>query len=324
MEDNPNSHKIFPIVFNNKIIQIDYNKLFPEYKDQTVKSLIELVLEKSGQNKINKNVDSYNLFCHCGNKLDFAKLLDENLCEHQFLENKMKNGFKGKYLLIENQEQDIIDKIKENEKEFSKEEINKIFNEKKEIKKPKKILKKKNNNIDMNNNINELEEKIKKPFIITDEFKKRISEYIKKEERASKILLHNFSLFYDENHLLTLLSMGINENKAKASLRMARNQINEAVLIATDKTFNWERQEYLYYSNEELLDKSNLDENLKKEIKKEYPFLNDQQIMERILDIFESLGKYKNINEGYDRNNIVFMGFGSNDDEDDEEEINFG
>ena len=324
MEENQNSHKTFPVVFNNKIIQIDYNKLFPEYKEQTVKSLIELVLEKSGQSKINKNVNSYSLFCPCGNKLDSSKFLDETLCGHKFLENNMKNGFKGKYLLIENQQQDIIDKIKENEKEFSKEEIDKIYNEKKEIMKPKKNLKKKNNNNDMNNNINELDEKVKKPFIITNEFKERISEYIKKEERASKILLHNYSLFYDENHLLTLLSMGINENKAKAALRMARNQINDAVLIATDKELNWVREEYLYYSNEELLDKNNLDENLKKEIKKEYPFLNEQQISERILDIFEALGKYKNINEGYERNNLVFMGFASGDDEDDEEEINFG
>ena len=322
MEDNPNSHRIFPIVFNNKIIQIDYNKLFLEYKEQTVKSLIELVLEKSGQSKINKNINAYDLFCPCGNKLDFSKFLDENLCEHEFLENNMKNGFKGKYLLIEKTDQGIIDKIIENDKELSKDEINKIFNEKKEIIIiPKKNLKKKNTNVDTNNNVyNELNENSKKPFIITNEFKKRLSEFFKKEERARKILLNDFSLFYDENHLLTLLSIGINENKAKASLRMARNQINEAVLIATDKEFNWERKEYLYYSNEELLDKNNLDENLKKEIKKEYPFLNDEQIMNRILDIFEVLGKYRNMNEGNERNDVAFINFAS----DDEEEINVG
>ena len=101
---------------------------------------------------------------------------------------------------------------------------------------------------------------------------------------------------------------------------MARNQINEAVLIATDKEFNWERKEYLYYSNEELLDKNNWDENLKKEIKKEYPFLNDEQIMNRILDIFEVLGKYRNMNEGNERNDVAFINFAS----DDEEEINVG
>ena len=45
MEENQNSHKTFPVVFNNKIIQIDYNKLFPEYKEQTVKAkLIKMLI----------------------------------------------------------------------------------------------------------------------------------------------------------------------------------------------------------------------------------------------------------------------------------------
>ena len=37
MEENIDSLKIFPIVFNNQVIQISYNKIFPEFKNKTVK-----------------------------------------------------------------------------------------------------------------------------------------------------------------------------------------------------------------------------------------------------------------------------------------------
>ena len=40
MEENIDSLKIFPVVFNNQVIQISYNKIFPEFKNKTVKSLI--------------------------------------------------------------------------------------------------------------------------------------------------------------------------------------------------------------------------------------------------------------------------------------------
>ena len=80
--------------------------------------------------------------------------------------------------------------------------------------------------------------------------------------------------------------MDIDVNKAKAALRMTRNQIADAVLIATDKQINWEDKKFLFYDNDELLDKDNLDENLIKEIKMEYPYLNENQITERLEDIF--------------------------------------
>ena len=326
MKENIDSIKIFQVVFNNQVIQISYNKIFPDFRNQTVKSLIELVLEKSHNLNNKKDVNEYNLFCPCGNMLELSQFLYEDLCEHKLSQYKSNNNFKGKYLLIEKQDQNLYDIIKENEKELSKEEINKIINEKKDIK-LKKINKKKNTSKNITNEINDKE---KKPFMITDEFKNKINGYIIKENRANKIISQNFSLFYDENSLLLLLSMGIDKNKAKAALRMSRNQVNEAVLIATDKEFNWEDKDYLFYNNDEVIDRNASNENLKKEVQKEYPFLNEEQIQQRILDIFEILGNKRKIDELLEINMInPFVpyhllrnshGFFDDDEEDEEEE----
>lgn len=327
MEENIDSLKIFPIVFNNQVIQISYNKIFPEFKNKTVKSLIELVLEKSPYSNKKKDANEYNLFCPCGNMLEMSQFLHKDLCKHKLSQYKINDSYKGKYLLIEKFDQDLYDIIKENEKELSKEEINKIINEKKDIK-LKKINKKKNNS---KNIANEINDNLKKPFMITDEFKKKINEYIIKEKRANKIISQNFSLFYDENSLLLLLSMGISNNKAKAALRMSRNQVNEAVLIATANEINWEDKDYLFYNNDEVIDRNASNENLKKEVQKEYPFLNEEQVQQRILDIFEILGNRINIDELEAKDKI--LSFFPNlsprnirghyfDDEDDDEEEN--
>jgi len=321
MEENIDSLKIFPVVFNNQVIQISYNKIFPEFKNKTVKSLIELVLEKSPYSNKKKDANEYNLFCPCGNMLELSQLLHKDLCKHKLSQYKINDNYKGKYLLIEKFDQDLYDIIKENEKELSKEEINKIINEKKDIK-LKKINKKKNNS---KNIANEINDNHKKPFMITDEFKKKINEYIIKEKRANKIISQNFSLFYDENSLLLLLSMGISNNKAKAALRMSRNQVNEAVLIATANEINWEDKDYLFYNNDEVIDRNASNENLKKEVQKEYPFLNEEQVQQRILDIFEILGnreakdKILSFFPNLSPRNILGHYF---DDEDDDEEEN--
>ena len=326
MEENIDSLKIFPIVFNNQVIQISYNKIFPEFKNKTVKSLIELVLEKSPYSNKKKDANEYNLFCPCGNMLELSQFLHKDLCKHKLSQYKINDSYKGKYLLIEKFDQDLYDIIKENEKQLSKEEINKIINEKKDIK-LKKINKKKNNS---KNIANEINDNLKKPFMITDEFKKKINEYIIKEKRANKIISQNFSLFYDENSLLLLLSMGISNNKAKAALRMSRNQVNEAVLIATANEINWEDKDYLFYNNDEVIDRNASNENLKKEVQKEYPFLNEEQVQQRILDIFEILGNRINIDELEAKDKIlsffpnlsprIFRGHYFDDEDDDEEE----
>lgn len=313
MGENTESLKIFNIVFNNQVMQISYNTIFPEFKNQTVKSLIELILEKSLQaNKI-KEINEYNFFCPCGNIIELTKPLCGDLCEHKYVYYK-NNGFKGKYLLMEKQNQNLYNQIKENEKELSKEELTKIINEKKDIK-LKKTNKKKNNSKNAIKN-NEINESSKKPFIITDEFKKKINQYIIKEKRANKILSQNFSLFYEQNNLDLLISMGIDVDKAKAALRISRNQVEEAVLIATDKQFNWEGKDYLYFNNDEVIDKNASNENLKKEVEKEYPFLNEEQIKQRVLDIFVLLGKKGNALENEELNYNPFFYIINNDDVD--------
>jgi predicted nucleic acid-binding Zn finger protein len=128
MGENTESLKIFSIVFNNKVMQISYNTIFPEFKNQTVKSLIELILEKSLQANQKKDINEYNFFCPCGNIIESSKSLGKNLCDHKYLDYK-NNVNKGKYLLVEKQNQNLYNLIKENEKELSKEEINKIINE---------------------------------------------------------------------------------------------------------------------------------------------------------------------------------------------------
>ena len=318
------SHKTFKILFNNEVIQIDYPLILQSSENKTLKSLIEIVLEKSKQNKVNKKVDDYDFFCFCGNKLELSKIIDTNICNHNILENNDFNNLKGKYLLIEKKNQDLYEEINENEKELSKEELNKIFNSRKE-KKTKKIIKKNKNNDNNEDNISDSESSTskKKPFVITEEFKKKIEEYLIKEERAQKILSYEYSLFYDENILIQLISMDIDVNKAKAALRMTRNQIADAVLIATDKQINWEDKKFLFYDNDELLDKDNLDENLIKEIKMEYPYLNENQITERLEDIFILFREHKNIREGrrdFIERNLINAIFGSNDDDDDEDD----
>ena len=309
-------------------MQISYNTIFPEFKNQTVKSLIELILEKSLQANQKKDINEYNLFCPCGNIIESSKSLGKNLCDHKYLDYK-NNVNKGKYLLVEKQNQNY-NSIKENEKELSKEEINKIINEKKDIK-IKRSNKKKDNSKNAIKN-NEINESSKKPFIITDEFKKKINQYIIKEKRANEILSQSYSLFYEQNNLDLLISMGINDDKAKAALRISRNQIEEAVLIATDKEFNWEGKDYLYFNNDEVIDKNASNESLKKEVEKEYPFLNEEQVKQRVLDIFELLNKKGNaIIENNELNldnrllyifNHSYVGDDDDDDDDEDEEDN--
>ena len=126
--------------------------------------------------------------------------------------------------------------------------------------------------------------------------------------------------------------MGINADKAKAALRISRNQIEEAVLIATDKEFNWEGKDYLYFNNDEVIDKNASNESLKKEVEKEYPFLNEEQVKQRVLDIFELLNKKGNaIIENNELNldnrllyifNHSYVGDDDDDDDDEDEEDN--
>ena len=314
MKNVSEANKVFQIIFNNRVIQIDYDQTFPEFKNETIKSLIELVLEKLSQPESKKEINKYTLFCPCGSELELNKHLSENLCEHKFLENDNKKNLGEKYLLIEKQDETILNKIQQNEQPLSKKEFEEIFQEKKQIK-TKKVQKKKKN--DNNKNI--------KPFIITEAFKKKIKKDITKDERAKAILSCGFPLFYNENNLKTLLSMGIDAKKAKAALRISKDQLEEAILYATDKDLNWEGKEFLFFDNNDLIDENNLNENLKKEVQKEYPFLNEEQVKQRIIDIFEVLEKEKKMKENNMRRIIIAgneLEEEDEDEDDDEEKIN--
>ena len=158
----------------------------------------------------------------------------------------------------------------------------------------------------------------KKTFIITEEFKQKLNKYIIKFERAKKILSSGYSVFYNEEYLVLLLSMGIENNKAKSALRFSNNNLEVATLIATDERFAWEGRNYLSYDNDELMTKDRIDENLKAEIKKEYPFLKDEnQINDRTREILDLLAK-DNSSDNREHRNIIYIG--CNDDDDDDED----
>ena len=113
--------------------------------------------------------------------------------------------------------------------------------------------------------------------------------------------------------------MGIDDKKAKAALRFTKNQLEEAVLYATNNDFDIEGREFLCYDNDEILDRNNLNENLKNEVKKEYPFLNEEQVNERIISIFDILGTKNNMRIENQRSNSFLGGF-ENDEEDIDED----
>ena len=310
MKEELETNKAFQIIFNNRIIQIDYDTSFQKFKNETVKSLIELVLDELSRPGAKKEINNYNLFCPCGSQLELSKHLSENLCEHKCLDINNKKNLGEKYLLIEKQDEKLLNRIQQNEQPLSQKEFDEIFAEKKQNK-PKKLnkIKKKENT---STNI--------KPFIITDTFKKRIKNDIVKNERAQQLLQSGFNLFYNEDHLKTLLSMGIDEKKAKAALRISKDQLEDAILYATDKDLNWDGKEILSYDNKDLIDSNNLNENLKNEVKKEYPFLNDEQVTKRIMDIFEVLAKQKAMKEDNKRRRNPFLGNNSDENEDDDED----
>ena len=127
MKDDSETNKVFQIIFNNRIIQIDYDQSFPEFKNETIKSLIELVLEKLSQPDSKKEINKYTLFCPCGSELELTKHLSENLCSHKFLENDNTKNLGEKYLLIEKQDETILNKIQQNEQPLPKKEFEEIY-----------------------------------------------------------------------------------------------------------------------------------------------------------------------------------------------------
>ena len=108
--------------------------------------------------------------------------------------------------------------------------------------------------------------------------------------------------------------MGINKNKAKASLRLKKNNKQDAALLSTENNFNWEDFEYLYYDNSEVLTKEKLDELCIEEIRKEYPFIKDKkEIMRRFKNIMYVLNGKKDMSKSDKKNEIINFSYEENE-----------
>lgn len=276
MEDTMNlSLYTFKIVFDNQIIQINYDTSFKEFNIQTIESLIGEVLKNFSPKSDNKSPMDYILFCPCGKQLAHNILLSQSKCFHKDIENFSKKQIKnGNYLLIE--------KEKEKEEKETKNKENSIIEIDKILSKiSSNKIKKKNKNKNANSN------KQNKQLNISNTLKNKIKENIIKEKRGSKILENSYELYYNEKYYDDLVEMGFDENKVKAALRLTKNNKEEAVLICIDTEFYWDNKEYLYYDNSEVLTEDKFTKLCFEDIKKEYPFLEQKEINDRFNDIIK-------------------------------------
>ena len=77
---------------------------------------------------------------------------------------------------------------------------------------------------------------------------------------------------------------------------MTFNSKEEALLLATDPTFNLENKEYLYCSNDEVLTYSEYMKRCKEEVKKEYQNISEDEVEFRTKIVINSVNKDKNVN----------------------------
>ena len=287
----------FKIVFNNETLQINYDTSFKEYKTQTIDSVIQQALNKIGPKPLEKTSKDYTLYCSCGRPFNPNKLLCQAKCAHNFESdfNKEKNK-NEKYILIENEKEEKYDKY------ISNYEISSILMKVTGATKLKKIK-----GVVPNEDSEHL--------LISEDLKNKIKEYYTKKERGKKILDHSFSLKYSQQLYNELLEFGIPNNKIKAALRMSNNIKEEALLMATDETFNWENRDYLYYENNEVLSNAEFNRLCKEEIKKEFPSIKDEEeISNRTTTIINLVIKKNQANNNINSDDI-------NEDESSEEEI---
>ena len=273
---------LFRIVFNNQLLELNYNPSFEEYKTVTIKSVIEKVLEKIGPKPITKTSDNYSLICSCGKPFDPDNLISKSKCDHYsyFDESKNKNE---KFLLVEKESDEQNPKNK-NEGEFlSNYEIAQILMQ---ATGAKKIIKLKA--VPENKKIN---------FTISENLKKVIKELKQKKDRGNKLLDNGYDLKYNEQKYQELLEIGIEEKKIKAALRMTNNMKEEALLLATDSSFNVDNREYLYCDNNDVLSNRDFNKKCKEEVKKEYPNLFEEEIAARTKIVIK-LATQGNNNEG--------------------------
>ena len=107
----------FRIVFNNQLIELNYDPSFEEYKTVTIKSVIEKVLEKFGPKPLQKTSENYSLICSCGKIFNPDILISKSKCDHYNILNPVKNK-NEKFLLVEKENKDQNPKNKNKNNDF--------------------------------------------------------------------------------------------------------------------------------------------------------------------------------------------------------------
>ncbi len=273
------SIKAFTIVFNNQVLQITYDTSFKEYEKQTIDAVIQEVLNKIGPKPQIKTSKDYMLVCSCGKPYNPNKLLSQAKCSHYFEENynpeKNKNE---KFVLYEKEKEEKFDKYLSNY-EIS-DIIMKVTGAKKKI-----ILK------------GIVPNKETEKFTISENLKNKIKEYTTKKERGLKIINNLYNLKYNQQAYNELLELGIPSNRIKAALRMTNNIKEDAILLATDESVDWNTHDYLFYDNNEVLSLQEYSRLCKDEIKKEFPLIeDDEEISNRLKVVMKSINKNSNDN----------------------------
>ena len=301
---------LFRIVFNDQLIELNYDPSFEEYKTITIKSVIEKVLEKIGPKPQTTTSDNYVLLCSCGKSFNPDKLISNSKCDHYTIFKDQSKNKNEKFLLIEKSNKEQINKeISDKNDLLTNFEISQIL---KQVTGAKRITPLKV--VPESKNVN---------FPISENLKKVIKELKEKKELGAKILAKSCELKYDEKKYEELLEIGIESNKIKAALRMTYNSKEVALLLATDPTFNIEGKEYLYCENNEVLGEREFMKKCKEEIKKEYPNLYEEEISRRAKIVIDVVGRKngdnKEDNEEIKESSDGFDDSSLHDDEDSEE-----
>lgn len=301
---------LFRIVFNDQLIELNYDPSFEEYKTITIKSVIEKVLEKIGPKPQTTTSDNYVLLCSCGKSFNPDKLISNSKCDHYTIFKDQSKNKNEKFLLIEKSNKEQINKeISDKNDLLTNFEISQIL---KQVTGAKRITPLKV--VPESKNVN---------FPISENLKKVIKELKEKKELGAKILAKSCELKYDEKKYEELLEIGIESNKIKAALRMTYNSKEDALLLATDPTFNIEGKEYLYCENNEVLGEREFMKKCKEEIKKEYPNLYEEEISRRAKIVIDVVGRKngdnKEDNEEIKESSDGFDDSSLHDDEESEE-----
>ena len=301
---------LFRIVFNDQLIELNYDPSFEEYKTITIKSVIEKVLEKIGPKPQTTTSDNYVLLCSCGKSFNPDKLISNSKCDHYTIFKDQSKNKNEKFLLIEKSNKEQINKeISDKNDLLTNFEISQIL---KQVTGAKRITPLKV--VPESKNVN---------FPISENLKKVIKELKEKKELGAKILAKSCELKYDEKKYEELLEIGIESNKIKAALRMTYNSKEDALLLATDPTFNIEGKEYLFCENNEVLGEREFMKKCKEEIKKEYPNLYEEEISRRAKIVIDVVGRKngdnKEDNEEIKESSDGFDDSSLHDDEDSEE-----